>query len=127
MSCIFCDIYNNKKELILYESNKSVVLLDRFPMSKGHLLVIPKVHHSFLHEYQNSDLSDIFDTIIHAVKYFKFTKYNILQNNINYQSVLHVHFHVIPCNDDIERLKIDWTRVDMNEEEYLKLIKDSEF
>lgn len=118
MSCIFCDIYEKNKNSIIYETDKCFVILDRFPMSKGHFLVIPKVHHSFFHEYNYEDVSDVLKVAHYIIKKLKFEKYNILQNNGNFQGVMHVHFHVIPFEDDEKRLKIEWKTLDIDEKKY---------
>ncbi|WUR05195.1 HIT family protein [Vairimorpha necatrix] len=114
-SCVFCSLIGSSS--VLYESPHSFVLLDRFPLSSGHLLVIPKVHHPSLHEYEDHEVSDILSVCIKMVKKYKFKKYNILQNTGNYQSVFHVHFHVVPCHET-ERLKIEWSSKKMTDAEY---------
>lgn len=118
MTCIFCNIYEKNKNSIIYETDKCFVLLDRFPMSKGHLLIVPKIHHSYLHEYNYEDISDILKVIHCIIKKLKLEKYNILQNNGNFQSVMHVHFHIIPYENDQKRLKIDWKTINVDEKEY---------
>ena len=125
MSCIFCTIYESNKSNILFESENSFVIVDRYPMSKGHLLVIPKVHRSYLHEYKKEELSDVLDIYIKMVNKYNIKRYNLLQNNDNYQSVYHVHFHIIPCNSELERLKIDWTHIKMDDSEFKEYCKNN--
>ena len=46
MDCIFCNIA--KKVIpsrIIAETNNSIAFLDAFPLSRGHTLVIPKLHY----------------------------------------------------------------------------------
>lgn len=102
MSCIFCNI---PKENYLYETEKSYVLLDKYPLAPGHLLVIPKSHYPVLHQCP-PDL-DILDVIQYVVRKMGIEKYNVLQNNKHHQSVDHVHFHIIPF-DGTNGLKINW-------------------
>lgn len=110
--CIFCDLYA-KNINILYKNEKVFILLDIRPLSHGHLLVLPVKHGEFLYDYQEEDLSDIMPTILKVVKLLNIKKFNILQNNGNMQSVPHVHFHIVPCVDENNRLKIDWKTVDI--------------
>lgn len=41
MNCIFCNI---DKERIILENQAAFALYDNFPVSKGHMLIIPKNH-----------------------------------------------------------------------------------
>jgi histidine triad (HIT) family protein len=41
--CIFCELYNEKKEII-YENSIFYARFDKFPISPGHAEVIPKKH-----------------------------------------------------------------------------------
>ncbi len=43
MDCIFCSIANSGGKFV-YEDGKCVAILDKFPVSRGHLLIIPKEH-----------------------------------------------------------------------------------
>lgn len=123
MSCIFCSIYENSKDNILYETPLTFCILDKHPIAKGHLLVIPKKHRSFLHEYEDNEIEDTLQTIKLLCKTLGLLKYNILQNNGNYQSVFHVHFHVIPSVDDNNRLTIQWNTLDVSDVEYNGMVK----
>lgn len=123
-NCLFCTVYD-KKINIIYETDNIFVLLDKYPLSPGHLLVIPKVHHSYLHLYEPEELSDVFKTIKYLVEKFGFEKYNLLQNNGNHQSILHVHFHIIPFISENERLRINWITTTLNDEEYIKKVEEA--
>lgn len=110
--CIFCDIY--RKDInILYKTSKVFVILDINPLSKGHLMAIPIKHGAYLYDYEESDLDDVLPTIMKVVKLLEIKKFNILQNNMHIQSVLHVHFHIVPYIDEISSLKVDWAIVNV--------------
>ena len=69
-NCIFCKIANGEiPSATLYEDEEFRVILDLGPASKGHALILPKVHAA-----------------------------NIVQNNgeIAGQTVFHFHMHLIP-------------------------------
>ncbi len=103
--CIFCKIVN--KEIpaeVIYEDEKVLVFLDINPITQGHLLVIPKNHYENILETPENVLQDVslivkkmaqvVDKISDGV--------NIGQNNklAAGQLVNHLHFHVIPRNEN---------------------------
>ena len=47
--CIFCSIINGTSEgITVYDNNHFFVLMDKYPISNGHTLVIPKIHYNNL-------------------------------------------------------------------------------
>lgn len=97
-TCLFCKLQSEKAKLV-YENESCYVLVDRFPISNRHLLVITKEHFPYFHECPATLLHDIMDTVKVVVDKMKFKKYNLVQNNINQQMIKHVHFHVIESNE----------------------------
>jgi histidine triad (HIT) family protein len=107
-TCIFCDIIRNRLPLVdVYEDDNFLVLMDKYPISRGHTLIIPKTHYENLllmpqHEVGRlySLVTVIAGAIVPAVKADGF---NVGQNNgkAANQIVPHVHVHIIPrFNDD---------------------------
>ena len=41
--CIFCDILKHQK-FVVYENDDVFSILDEYPVTKGHVLIIPKRH-----------------------------------------------------------------------------------
>lgn len=123
-NCIFCTLYKNKSNVI-YETEHVFVLVDRNPLASGHLLVIPKVHRAYLHLHNSEELSDALRAVKYVVERFGFKEYNVLQNNGNHQSVPHVHFHVVPCISEYERLRIDWKTIILSNDEYAKRVDEA--
>lgn len=121
-TCIFCTILSKSID-ILYESPTLFIIADINPLSTGHLLVIPKKHCSFLHELPDDYLSDILPVIKRVVNLLNYEKYNILQNNGHIQSVLHVHFHIVPFVDKINSIKVKWDVVEQDLNEFRVKIK----
>jgi diadenosine tetraphosphate (Ap4A) HIT family hydrolase len=122
MSCPFCGILESKSN-ILYETDRVIVLADRFPLSTNHILIIPRAHKPFLHLYSEDELSDIFSVIKLLVKKLNLEKYNILQNNGHIQSVPHLHFHLVPFNARDDCLIVDWKARRPSEGEYAEAVK----
>ena len=98
----------------VYEDDHVLAFLDVAPLSKGHVLVIPKEAASSLHELSTESgaaLGAALVTVAKAVvKATGATDYNILQNNgvDAHQAVFHVHFHIIPTFSGDDGLGIDW-------------------
>ena len=98
----------------VYEDDHVLAFLDVAPLTKGHVLVIPKEATSSLHELSTESgaaLGAALVTVAKAVvKATGATDYNILQNNgvDAHQAVFHVHFHIIPTYSGDDGLGIDW-------------------
>ncbi len=100
--CIFCRIVNNEMPSVkLYEDENFIAIFDKFPTAKGHILVMPKKHEENIFEASNSTISmilPIIQKICLALKKMGFSEINVLQNNgvVAGQTVMHLHFHIIP-------------------------------
>ncbi len=98
----------------VYEDEQVLAFLDVFPLSKGHTLVIPKVHAATLDQLDDVHAAAIgraLPKVAKAVMQATGCKdYNILQNNgaAAHQAVFWVHFHIIPKMPDGSGLGIDW-------------------
>ncbi len=87
-------------------------MLDNFPLSKGHTLVVPKRHITDLSELKDSEKLDVFNTIAKVEKALMETigcEGTDLRQHFRpflpetQLSIRHVHFHVIPrgYNDEL--------------------------
>ena len=98
----------------VYEDEFVLAFLDIGPLSRGHVLVIPKepaVTLDALSEESAAAIGRALPRLCRAVK--KVTgcdQYNVLQNNgpLAHQAVFHVHFHIIPKPNHDEGLGVDW-------------------
>jgi diadenosine tetraphosphate (Ap4A) HIT family hydrolase len=59
MDCIFCHL----RQLILAETELSCAVLDGYPVSRGHTLVVPKRHVASLWEMTTEEYTDAFTLI----------------------------------------------------------------
>ena len=97
----------------VYQDEHVLAFLDIYPLSRGHLLVIPKERRAQLHELSEDSaaaLGRVLPRLARAVLAATgATAYNVLQNNgaSAHQAVMHVHFHIIPRVDD-RGLEIGW-------------------
>ena len=102
-SCVFCKLKEAiDKDRIIYEDSDWLAVLDNYPVSEGHTLLIPKRHcETFF------DLSDVenqyFIATLNVVKGILDGRYNPDGYNIGMncgeaagQTVMHCHIHIIP-------------------------------
>lgn len=133
MNCIFCKIINNEiPSQKIYEDDDFIAILDINPVSKGHTLVIPKLHCVNLFDMSDELLTKtlkVAKKIGNAIKKSLNTdSINLIQNNgaDAGQLIFHSHFHLIPRfpNDGIS---IGMTHKKYEEGElvkYAELIRD---
>jgi histidine triad (HIT) family protein len=99
--CVFCEIVAHRSPAyVLYEDADTMAILDIFPFTRGHFLVIPKGHHERLTEMPESEqvaLVRTLDRMLRRVQRLA-PDYNLALNagRAAGQIVFHVHFHVIP-------------------------------
>lgn len=106
IECPFCNI---SKEDILLENEYAVAIFDKFPVSKGHVLIIPKLHKSNYFDLHIVEQIAVFELLERVEK-----KLDVLYwpdgYNVGFnvgtaagQTIPHFHLHVIPrYNGDVE-------------------------
>lgn len=98
----------------VYEDELVLAFLDVNPLSRGHVLVIPKEPAVTLDELSDESaaaLGRVMPRLCRALKRVTgLDNYNVLQNNGSgaHQAVFHVHFHIIPKPNSDEGLGIRW-------------------
>jgi diadenosine tetraphosphate (Ap4A) HIT family hydrolase len=104
--CPFCQI---DPERVLFQNDHATVIRDRFPVSEGHTLVIPRRHVSSWFETQAIEKAAILQAMDEArdrlEQEFTPAGYNIGINDGEAagQTVMHLHVHLIPrYSGDIE-------------------------
>jgi diadenosine tetraphosphate (Ap4A) HIT family hydrolase len=99
-NCVFCQDFD--KDRIIYEDSTWVAIYDNYPVSKGHVLVIPKRHCETYFDLNFIELESVSVTIgiVKRLldKKFKPDGYNIGINcgEAAGQTVKHCHIHIIP-------------------------------
>jgi histidine triad (HIT) family protein len=101
--CIFCKIINGDIPAAkVYEDEHVLAFLDISQVTKGHTLVIPKVHTKDIFELTSDTASHVFRVvpkIANAIKQqLAPVGLNLLNNNGEQagQTVFHYHVHLIP-------------------------------
>ncbi|OLO36442.1 HIT family protein [Alkalihalophilus pseudofirmus] len=102
-NCIFCKIVQGDIPAAkVYEDEHVLAFMDISQVTKGHTLVIPKVHQENIFELDEEVASHLFSVvpkIANAIKkQFKPLGLNIVNNNGEAagQTVFHYHIHLIP-------------------------------
>jgi len=102
-ACIFCMGFSERADLTLLRGPLSMVMMNRYPYTNGHLLVAPKNHVAGLDELTVEEMGDILKTVKNAIAILgdvmKPDGYNV---GLNLGEVAgagveqHLHFHVVP-------------------------------
>ena len=103
--CVFCDLSNRAEQGIIFEDERCVVVLDKYPVSKGHMLVVSKTHTKDMIEAGETLSAPMFEVARRmaqkAVKKLGASGVNVTTNigKSAGQLVFHFHIHVIPRYD----------------------------
>ena len=99
--CPFC--YDNIKDRVVAEQNSVVAIQDSYPVTAGHLLIVPKRHMEDYFSMNETEKMDI-DALIMKLKNHimendqSVTGFNIGTNigESAGQTIFHAHIHLIP-------------------------------
>lgn len=104
--CIFCELKDqtpSDKSLVLYQGKTVYVVMNRFPYTNGHLLVVPYDHRAQLQELSPASYQEILELTARSME--------ILQTNLNAEGfncgmnvgkaggcgiLDHFHWHIVP-------------------------------
>ena len=123
--CIFCKIISKEAEAqILYENDYVCCFLDKYPINKGHVLVVPKKHYPEFTDVDQESLSQIIimsqRVAAQIQKVLNTDGITIMQNNGVFKDVEHYHMHIIPryCKDGF-----DWVEpeVSVSQEDFAEI------
>ncbi len=127
--CVFCKIIRGEiPSYTIYEDNDFKVILDRFPSSVGHTLILVKEHVENLNELPPETAAKVLPLAAVLAKKLKAALncdgINVLQNNGEAagQSVMHFHMHLIP-RYKTDTVSIGWKTQDPPEAEFEALVE----
>jgi histidine triad (HIT) family protein len=113
--CIFCKIVAGElPSYVVGESERAVAFADINPATRGHSLVIPRVHAADIHDISAEDLTACAllakDVAAAALERLGADGVNILNSagSAAWQVVFHFHIHVIPRYAG-DPLRLPWT------------------
>lgn len=105
-NCIFCKIVAGEVPCDkVYEDGQTIAFLDIKPVNPGHILVIPKEHHSNITQTPDEILGAMISTAKKVAQTFPTAlnteHYNLEINTgaIAGQVVFHAHLHIIPRHE----------------------------
>lgn len=113
--CLFCEIANhNIPSKIVYEDDKVISFLDLSQTTKGHTLVVPKVHSDNIFKANKEDLLYVMDKAQDIgnilMKKLNAEGMNVLvnTNEVAGQTIMHSHIHLIPRYTKEDSIKIEF-------------------
>lgn len=143
-TCFVCDAIKypeeSKKRLVVFQTENTIILMNKYPYNAGHLLVCPKQHTENFETLDEKELLDLILCVRKSMnildKLLKPHGYNV---GLNFGRVAgaglpeHIHFHVIPrWNGDtsfiatISDTKVISQSIDQIFEDLLRLFDDTE-
>jgi histidine triad (HIT) family protein len=134
MSCVFCAIVAGEAPAIrIYEDDGYLAFLDIRPFTRGHTLVVPKRHTVDLTDTPSETLADMVTIgqriakAARATELADATNVGINDGSAAFQSVLHVHLHVLPRRngDKLSVAKGMLLRRDPDREATGKILRDA--
>jgi histidine triad (HIT) family protein len=113
--CLFCQIIAGElPSQKVDEDQRTMAFMDISPATRGHALVVPRVHAANLLE---ADPEDLAATVIAAQRLARKVTERLGADGVNllnccgsaaWQTVFHLHMHVIPRYDH-DPLRLPWT------------------
>ena len=104
--CVFCEaqaMSDGPDNLILYRGQRTFVILNRYPYTSGHLMVVPYIHTPSLQGLESEARSEIMELATQIMSMLS-KEYNAQGFNIGINIgeaagagiTEHVHLHVVP-------------------------------
>lgn len=104
--CLLCRLAGggeSKENLVLFRGHRAYIVLNRYPYSNGHLMIVPRRHVSDFEKLEVGEHAEIAGLVSRSVKIlkrsFKAEGFNIginLGRAAGAGIVGHVHYHVVP-------------------------------
>ncbi len=102
--CSFC--YENIKSEIIAEYNSAYAINDKYPVSKGHILIIPQRHTKDFFSMTTNERRDAQQLLLNMKKSIAEHDSSISGFNVGIncgesagQTIFHAHIHLIPRRD----------------------------
>jgi histidine triad (HIT) family protein len=103
LACIFCDIIQRTAPShIIYEDQEFIAILDKYPISVGHTLVLPKKHSERVKDLSQKEFCSMYARV-HALNALITSRLGAPASHISIndgaaanQLIPHLHVHIIP-------------------------------
>lgn len=107
MACIFCDIIQRTAAShVIYEDETFIAILDKYPISVGHTLVMPKKHLSRVRDLSQNEFCALYARV-HALNALITSRVGASASHISLndgaaanQLIPHLHVHIIPRSEN---------------------------
>ena len=107
MNCVFCDIIQRTAPShVIYEDEDFIAILDKYPISIGHTLVLPKKHFERVRDLSQKEFCAMYARV-HALNTVITSRLGATASHISIndgaaanQLIPHVHVHIIPRNEN---------------------------
>lgn len=101
MNCIFCRIVSGEvPSKKISENDNAIAFMDAFPLTRGHLIIIPKEHRKRLQDMVAAEVSDVFELaakLISRTDALSGSTLLAIHNGPHAgQEIPHVHVHLVP-------------------------------
>ena len=135
MSCVFCDVVGGDAPAIrIYEDDNYLAILDIRPFTRGHTLVVPKLHTVDLTDTPSETVAGMVAIGQRIARAARTSGLHADGNNVAindgkaaFQSVDHIHLHVVPrrSGDKLSFAKGLLLRRDPDREESGRLLREA--
>jgi len=122
--CVFCKVVaGDAPSSLVYQNDRALAMMTLRPMTRGHILVIPKKHAASLSEMDYKTGKELFEVGMKISEALRASK--IKSEGINFwladgetagQEVFHVHLHVLP-RSETDEIRLEGPRLDLNRSE----------
>lgn len=122
--CEFCKIATgDAPSSVVYQNSRIMAMMTLRPMTRGHILVIPKKHATLLSEMGCKTGGELFEVGMKIAEALRASE--IESEGINFwladgeaagQEVFHVHLHVLP-RSETDEIRLEGPRLDLNRSE----------
>jgi ATP adenylyltransferase len=103
--CFFCKNLKekeNRKNLILIQGKSVFVVMNKYPYTNGHLMIVPKRHYVDLEQLDDNELKELFDLLRRSMRVLKSRLhphgFNVGMNigKVGGAGEDHLHIHLVP-------------------------------
>jgi histidine triad (HIT) family protein len=107
LTCVFCDIVQRLvPSQVIYEDDRFIAILDKFPISIGHTLVLPKKHFGRVKDLSQEEFCSLYARV-YALNALITSRLAASGSHISIndgaaanQLVPHLHVHIIPRKEN---------------------------
>ena len=107
MNCVFCDIiHGTAQSQRIYEDNQFLAILDKYPITIGHTLLLPKKHCERVRDLSQEEFCAMYARV-HALNAVITNRLGATASHLSIndgaaanQLIPHVHVHIIPRSKD---------------------------